>query len=701
MSVTPTRRLAIFGYRNVAPVARVAATAITCLAALTLLSSCLEISRLRRGAVARRTLDDFETAPERRPERYRVLPDSPPPSPASTLDYRQVPASRPGSGDHALHVRYVLDTTAIEAAPVGLGIALANLDASDDDHLELWIRGDTDEGYAPDVRVGFRRPRTGRPEVTETGSWLVSGVTGEWQRVLVPLNSMGGIHRWRDLTELFVLVEPRAQSAPSGAYFLDDIALVRTGHRGPSVHDQVVPWRKQAWVAAVGGEQAAQRLIRARLVGWPQRLVVPARELPEDDEAFLRRLAHDTWRGLDAFTDRGNGLPVDHVMLGSPNDPAHGERVADYTSVTNVGLHMIAIAAARDLALLSETDAAARLTTLLGTLERLETHDGFFFNYYDTTTLERTSNFLSFVDSAWLTAGLIVTRQSFPTLRDRCSRLIARGDYRTFYDDVTRQMSHGYYVNVPVRSEYHYGLLYTEARLGSLIAIGKGDVPEEHWYRLARTPAPQRWQTQAPRQRPLKTVRGQRFRGGYYEWEGLAYVPSWGGSMFEALMPTLVLDESRYAPRSLGRNGATHAAIQRRYALDVLGYPVWGVSSSAMPRRDGYGEYGIKILGVLGYEAGAVSPHATALALGVTPEAAIDGLRRLARLYDLYGDYGFYDAVEPTSGVVARRYLALDQAMLFVAVANHLEPNGVARRFASDPIVARALPLIGAEDFFD
>ena len=59
-------------------------------------------------------------------------------------------------------------------------------------------------------------------------------------------------------------------------------------------------------------------------------------------------------------------------------------------------------------------------------------------------------------------------------------------------------MNHGYYVNVGCPSEYHYGLLYTEARVLSLIAIGKGDVPEAHWFRLMRTlPAEERWQTPA------------------------------------------------------------------------------------------------------------------------------------------------------------------------------------------------------------
>ena len=64
----------------------------------------------------------------------------------------------------------------------------------------------------------------------------------------------------------------------------------------------------------------------------------------------------------------------------------------------------------------------------------------------------------------------MVVRSTFPALRSRASEIIDRQSYAFFYDDVAQQMSHGYYVNVPTRSEYHYGLLYTEPRLGSLIA---------------------------------------------------------------------------------------------------------------------------------------------------------------------------------------------------------------------------------------
>jgi hypothetical protein len=296
----------------------------------------------------------------------------------------------------------------------------------------------------------------------------------------------------------------------------------------------------------------------------------------------------------------------------------------------------------------------------------------------------------------------MVVRTTFPELADAATRMIEMRSYAFFYDPEQQQMSHGFYVDEGRRSTYHYATLYTEARLGSLIAIGKGDVPEDHWFRMLRTfPPACTWQSLEPQGRRRKQVRGHEVVGGFYEWKGIRYVPSWGGSMFEALMPTLLIDERGIAPRSLGRNGAAHAQVQVRYALEELGLPVWGMSPAIAPASDAYLEYGVPVLGARGYAHSAVTPHAVALALPVMPEAAIANLRRLVERYDIYGEWGFYDSVDPRDGAVATAYLALDQAMLFVAVANHLEPGVMQRRFASDPIAARALSILADEDFLD
>ena len=347
-------------------------------------------------------------------------------------------------------------------------------------------------------------------------------------------------------------------------------------------------------------------------------------------------------------------------------------RIGDYTNVTNIGL----LPARRrrrpaSSSLIDRDTARRRAALVLDTLESLDSHAGFFFNYYDTTSLERTTNFVSFVDSAWLSRR--PDRAAFGAFR-RWRRASPRSSSAEALPSSTTKPRAGCRTAISFTSAWSpsttTGLLYTEARIGSLIAIGKGDVPVGHWQRMLRVfPAACSWQTQVP-------------SDGAYEWRGVRYLPSWGGSMFEALMPALVVDEGRWAPDSLGANGVAHATIQRRWATEVAAAPVWGSSPSRSP-EGGYHEYGIPALGVRGYSDGVVTPHAAALALAATPAEAIANLRRLIELYDIYGEFGFYDAVDPRSGRVARDYLALDQAMILVSLANHLKPHCVQNHFAA------------------
>jgi hypothetical protein len=470
------------------------------------------------------------------------------------------------------------------------------------------------------------------------------------------------------------------------------------------LENRVVAPRKEAWQDAHGGQAAARLHVKARLSGWPSRLLVDRSTLDGDDAEFLRRLARDTWRGLAEMVDREHGLPIDHVRFcGGSLDAAH-VKIGDYTSGTDVGLFLLSVVGAVDLELLPRGDALALLRRSFDSLRRLESHAGFFFNYYDTTSLERTSHFVSFVDSTWLTAGLIVVRQAFPELWSDATQIIERQDYGFFYDADADLMVHGFDLDggAAVPARFHYGTLYTEARLGALIAIAKGDAPESLWWEMQRTrPAAHFWQRQQPQGRREKIVRGHRVHGGSYAWQGLRYVPSWGGSMFEALMPMLALDERSWAPRSLGRNGEVHAEVQRRHATQTLGYPVWGMSPSAQPHAVDYGEFGVPILGTAGYRPGVVTPHASALALAVAPAAATQNLRRIAERYDAYGEYGLYDAIDPETSAVAHAYLSLDQGMSFVALVNHLKDGAIQRRFAADPAVAPVLPMLREEDFFE
>ncbi len=605
-----------------------------------------------------------------------------------------------GADGNSLYISYSLEERSL--AKAGIRTHLNKLDASDFDHVEFWIKGDPREGYADSLKVEFQRPLDGSPELIEKGSYVINGIGDEWKKITISLSLMNGITKWTDLSGFSIEFHPRRAEIKQGAYFIDDIALIKTGYSGARINDEVIPLKKKAWEAELGGQEAAKQHIWARLVDWPARLLVEKSELPKDNQAFLMRLAHDTWRGLNAFTDNEHGLPLDTVSFGNNSVAPEKSRIGDYTNITNIGMYLISVVAATDFGFITRNEALSKLNKTLITLEKLETHQGFFYNYYDTTTLERTSNFISFVDSTWLTAGLMVVRVAFPELHKRSSRIIEQFNYSWLYDDVEQLMSHGYYVNLQYPSEYHYGLLYTESRMGSLIAIGKGDVPEEHWYRMVRTfPEDYSWQSLVPKARKVKSIGDREIVGGYYEWSGLKYIPSWGGSLFEALMPTLVVDEAKYAPDSLGINNRIHAEIHRRYALEELRYPVWGMSPSSVVAEDNYSEFGVKILGSKGYDGGVVTPHASVLALNVTPDAAIANMRKLVELYEVYGEYGFFDAVDPISAKVARKYLALDQAMIFISLANYLRDNIVRRYFAADPIAGSVLPIMGAERFFE
>lgn len=636
-------------------------------------------------------LRDWQSLPPRGKSRLGITLDGPPPA-------RNQPPS--------LHFRYALTASApvLDAVDpvdgVGLKLDLHRLDASHFDHLELQIRGDATEGFNPELEIQFRRPDPAAEGMEQTGSYTLRHIGADWQSFSIPLHALPGIQDWRDLSSLVIVLPEQSASVRKGGYFMAGLALTRTGQPGPGADDRLEARDKQRWEQAHGGDVAARPLLKARLTGWPTVALIQGASLPRDDRLFLQRLALDTWRGVDALTDRVHGLPLDRIEFQSGSLAAESTHIGDYTNITTIGLHLLAVTAAYELKLIDRAQALRRLTLTLDTLNRLETCQGFLYNYYNTTTLERTSHFISFVDSAWLTAGLIVLRQAFPELAARCSHLINRTDYRFFRDDGHPLMSHGYYTHLGVRSPYHYGMFYTEARLGSLIAIGKGEAPQEHWFRMARTlPAKFRWQSGTPVDRRMISAGGHTWIGGHYHWQHTDFVPSWGGSLFEALMPTLVLDELRHAPDSLGLNDRVHTQIHRRVALEQLNYPVWGMSPSSTPGSRAYAEYGIHELGVAGYPSGVVTPHAAALALYTEPEAATRNLRRLAEDFPLYGDFGFYDAVNPRTGEVSPHYLCLNQAMILIALANHLTNGAIQKHFAADPIISATLPLLKIERF--
>jgi cyclic beta-1,2-glucan synthetase len=255
-------------------------------------------------------------------------------------------------------------------------------------------------------------------------------------------------------------------------------------------------------------------------------------------------------------------------------------------------------------------------------------------------------------------------------IADLCKRFFDEMDFRFLYDQTRKLFSIGYRAGEGSLDANCYDLLASEARLASFIAIAKGDVPSSHWFHLGRALTP--------------------------VGRGSALI-SWSGSMFEYLMPALVMRSP--AESILGQTDANIVLRQIEYGTE-RGVP-WGVSESAYYARDMDFTYQYSSFGVpgLGLKRGlsqdlVIAPYATALAAMVDPKAAVDNFAVLARAGGL-GACGFYEALDYTSSrlpegkdvEVVRAFMAHHQGMSLVAFANALRDGVMRSRFHFEPIV--------------
>ena len=308
-----------------------------------------------------------------------------------------------------------------------------------------------------------------------------------------------------------------------------------------------------------------------------------------------------------------------------------------------------------------------------------------------------------------------------PDLSGPADAMLRPMDFAFFYDAYSpaEPAAHpglfrvGFWPDSGTYTEAHYGLLNTEARIISYIGITLGQVPPEHYYRLRRTlPPEQAWQQQRPGGE-VQEIRGVPVFQGHYTYRGLRLVPSWGGSMFEALMVPLFVPEAEWAPASWGINHPLYVRSQIEFGRHDAGHGYWGYSPASRP-GGGYREYGVPALGTLpgGYPAGevtagatdtapgyVVTPHASFLALPFAPREALENLSALAGRFPAYGPFGFLDAVNVSTGQVAESVLALDQGMILAAIGNALADRVMQRLFSSGRVEAAIRPLIAPERF--
>jgi cyclic beta-1,2-glucan synthetase len=256
------------------------------------------------------------------------------------------------------------------------------------------------------------------------------------------------------------------------------------------------------------------------------------------------------------------------------------------------------------------------------------------------------------------------------------TRIVDETDFKFLLDQERKVFTIGYNVSEGRHDNSFYDLLASEARLASFIAIAKGDVPQEHWFRMGRQ---------------LTAVDG-----------GRALI-SWTGTMFEYLMPLLVM--RNYPETLLGETYAAVVSRQIEYGHE-RGVP-WGISESAYSARDlelnyQYGPFGVPGLGLKRglIEDLVVSPYSTILASNVSPARAMENLRVLEGEGAL-SRYGFYEALDFTPERVKKgerctlvhAYMAHHQGMNLIALDNLLNQRVMQNRFHTDPLV-RATELL-------
>jgi hypothetical protein len=464
-------------------------------------------------------------------------------------------------------------------------------------------------------------------------------------------------------------------------------------------------------------------------------LAQPAAASDRNDTRTLERYAQGTWASLAAMTDDRTGLPTDKLE-------ADGTRSVQ-TSTTNIGAYMWSAVVAQRLGIISRAELVARMRRTVGTLEELELHEpsGQFYNWYDHRTGEKLTVWpetgaplkpiLSSVDNGWLATGLRIVASRVPELRTRAERIYDAMDFGFYYrPDVNRILFH--YVPDTGEAPCCYDTIVSESRIASYIGIAKGELPDRHYFGAYRA-FPESCDWSWLETRPVgftRTYYGVPTYDGALPYNGTLVTPSWGGSMFEALMPSLFLPEEKWAPGSWGANHPLTVDAQIHHGLREAGYGVWGFSPANIP-EGGYAAYGVDGIGSdpggypsnndrtlidhgydgcpgrppqpdpppSAYTNGVVTPHAAFLALRYRPQETLANLRRLEHDFGIFTRWGFRDSVNVDTGATSSSYLSLDQGMIMAAIGNALDHDVLRRAFATDDFERELRPVVGVEEF--
>ncbi len=278
------------------------------------------------------------------------------------------------------------------------------------------------------------------------------------------------------------------------------------------------------------------------------------------------------------------------------------------------------------------------------------------------------------LDSAAKTANALLI--GLGDIGERSERYFQAMDFGFLFDR-QRQLFHiGYNVTAEKLDGNYYDLLASEARIASIVTIAENQAPLSHWLHLGR---------------PLTQVNGERA------------LLSWGGTMFEYLMPALMM---RSYEGTLLQQSCL-AAVDAQIAYGKQKKVPWGISESGYYAFDASQNYQYRSFGLpeLGFKRDldqdlVVAPYASLLALSLRPRKVTENIERLIKLQTL-GTYGLYESVDFSASrlasgqthAIVRSYMAHHQGMILVSLLNYLHDDVMVRRFHADPVV-RSVDLL-------
>jgi hypothetical protein len=400
--------------------------------------------------------------------------------------------------------------------------------------------------------------------------------------------------------------------------------------------------------------------------------------LGKEEAQLMRESADRIWRFFHDWSSSSTNWLI-------PDSVRENGAVDLRLSPTNLGMLLNARIAAVHLGVMPLAEFAFETRQTLDQVVLLPKYQGHLLNWYDINTLKPLApSFVSTVDSGNLAASLWTLKQAalalasesavkrgvtkelaaeLRTIAEICHGLVRDMDFRFLYQRRKKALSVGYDVAAGRLDPSSYNLLASEARIASFVAIAKGDIPQEAWFRLGRA----------------HTL----FRGD-------AVLLSWSGTMFEYLMPLLWM---RHHPDTIIEHSVKTAVRSQRDYGRRRGTP-WGISESAFlsgtDGEYGYGAFGIPELAMERKDSRVlvISPYSSYLAAGVDPAAAVENLCRMKE-FGWFGRYGFYEAIDYTRAGAdpVRMWMAHHQGMSLLAIVNLLFDNPLRQYFHMEPQV--------------